>query len=350
MSQLRIDADSFRVGDEFEVDSDGNLVARNIRAEHIDADVRNVAVVSTTATTVAGSSVVTISLDQSISGWGELLCLVGDLRPTATFWFTTSFPVAALPVYQVGTNSNVKMIVFNNNGDARNIQIWRSANYRTLYMQRETPHDTTHTISRIVAVRDPSTAPPPPVLADAVAPTLTIATVASVNELQTQTLTASVSGGTYDTLEYDWVVVSLSGGTITGIGASVTYTAPDVAADTEVTVQCEVIARGTGGNALDSTSDSDTDLETFTVNFVDPATLPVTVAPVVTIGAIASVDEDETQALIASVPHFSAMDGGTYDTLEYEWAIIIGSGTITGTGASVTYKPAERIGQHLRQG
>ena len=40
-SQARIRADMFRVGDEFSVDANGNLVARNIRADHISGDVRN---------------------------------------------------------------------------------------------------------------------------------------------------------------------------------------------------------------------------------------------------------------------------------------------------------------------
>ena len=310
-------------------------ITGTLEAEHIDADVRNVAVLSSTAAIVSGSSVVQMPLLQSIQGWGELLFLVGDVRVGETYWFTTSVPVASVPVYQVGsTFSNAKIIVWNQNGDARNIQVWRSANYRTLYVQRLTPRDTTHRISRIVAVRDPTTVGPPPVLAAAVAPNVTIVPVASVGEDQTQDLTAQVSGGTYDTLEYAWVVVS-GGGSISGSGANVVYDPPDVAVDTAVTVQCEVIARGTGASALNNTSDNNIDIETFTVNFVDPTTLPAAEAPFITIAAVGSVDEDDTQALSASVV------GGIYDTLEYLWSVLSGGGIISGAGANVVYNPPD---------
>ena len=163
-------------------------------------------------------------------------------------------------------------------------------------------------------------------LPDASAPTVTVAAVSSVNEGATQALSASVSGGTYDSILYAWEVVS-GGGTISGVGASVTYTAPSVNADTTVTVKCTVTASGTGTNAENSTSDTASDNEAFTVNNV----LPVAVAPTVTIAAVSSVTEEGTQSLTASI------SGGTYDSVSYAWTVVSGGGTISGTSATATY-------------
>ena len=100
---------------------------------------------------------------------------------------------------------------------------------------------------------------------DAEAPNVTIGTVSFVEDDDTLTLSASVSGGTYDgTLTYAWSVVS-GGGSITGSGASVTYTPPDVSTNTVVEVSLTVTARGTGTNAQAGTSDTETDTEPFTV-------------------------------------------------------------------------------------
>ena len=144
----------------------------------------------------------------------------------------------------------------------------------------------------------------------AIAPNVSIASVSSVDEDGTQTLTASVSGGTYDSLSYAWAIVS-GGGTITGSGASVTYTPPDVTANANVTVRCTVTATGSGTNAVSGTSDTATDTEVFTVNFVE--SLPDAAAPTVTIGAVANVNEGTDVALTAT------LSGGTYDTITFAW-------------------------------
>ena len=168
---------------------------------------------------------------------------------------------------------------------------------------------------------------------DAVAPTVTIAAVSEVDEDDTLALSASVSGGTYDgSLAYAWEVDS-GGGTITGTGSSVTYNPPDIASDTPATVSCTVTATGDGTNAADGTTDTDTDTEDFTVRVVLPdATAPTTFA----IDAVDGVDEDETLSL--TVSH----SGGVYDTLDLIWQILFsGGGSISGTGATVTYNPAD---------
>ena len=118
-----------------------------------------------------------------------------------------------------------------------------------------------------VTVRDDDT----PVLPAAAAPTVAITAVGSVSEANTQPLVVSVTGGTYDVLNYAWVVVS-GGGTITGSGTHVTYNPPDVAANTAVQVRCTVTVYGTGGNAQLGTDDTAFDTEDFTVTAVIPVT------------------------------------------------------------------------------
>ena len=174
----------------------------------------------------------------------------------------------------------------------------------------------------------------PPTLLDAEAPTVTIAAVNLVEDDDTLTLSASVVGGTYDTLTYAWSVLS-GGGSITGSGASATYTPPDVSSDTAVEVQVTVTATGTGTNAADGTAASASDTEPFTVTDSGTSLLPLAAAPTVMIGAVASVEDDDTLTLLATV------SGGTYDTLTYAWSVVSGGGSITGSGASVTYTPPD---------
>ena len=163
---------------------------------------------------------------------------------------------------------------------------------------------------------------------------MTIGTVASVADDATLELTASVAGGTYDTDTYLWAVVS-GGGSITGSGATATYIPPDVSIDTAVEVQVTVTARGTGTTAREGTAATATDTEPFTVTDSGTSLLPNAVAPTVTIGTVASVADDATLELTASVA------GGTYDTDTYLWAVVSGGGSITGSGATATYIPPD---------
>ena len=125
------------------------------------------------------------------------------------------------------------------------------------------------------------------VLPDATAPsTFAITAVDAVDEGGTVTLTVTHSGGVYDTISYIWQILFSGGGSITGTGASVTYNAPSVSADTQVTVGVTGTARGTGTLAVDGTSQSATDQEVFTVRSItdtdsiwrlgDPETAPAT--------------------------------------------------------------------------
>ena len=109
----------------------------------------------------------------------------------------------------------------------------------------------------------------------AVAPTVTIAAVADFDETDTATLTASVSGGIYDTLSYLWDIRFGGGSLSATTGASVTYTPADVTADTSVRVRCRVTGAGTGTNAGDGTSNTKQGIVEFDVLFVADLVAPV---------------------------------------------------------------------------
>ena len=101
---------------------------------------------------------------------------------------------------------------------------------------------------------------------DAEAPTVAIDPIGTVDEGDTQTLTATLTDGNYDALAYLWEVVS-GGGTISNATSAVgTYNAPAVLSDTVVQVRLTVTATGTGTNATDGASDDGNDTENFTVS------------------------------------------------------------------------------------
>ena len=91
-------------------------------------------------------------------------------------------------------------------------------------------------------------------LPNASAPSVTISTTPeNPYDDENTTLSASVSGGVYDTLSYAWEIVS-GGGSISGSGASVLYVTPTVGGRTAIEVRCTVTARGTGSTAKIGTS------------------------------------------------------------------------------------------------
>lgn len=139
--------------------------------------------------------------------------------------------------------------------------------------------------------------------ADAIAPSVSISAPASVSELSTATLTATPSGGVYDSLAYAWEVVS-GGGSISGSGASVTYTPPGVTADTQVTVRVTVTASLPPGD--DDTAQAS---RTFTVSLYRP-TIALSANPTI-------VDHAATSALSAAVTNLG-------QALTYRWSSSIG--------------------------
>ena len=73
----------------------------------------------------------------------------------------------------------------------------------------------------------------------------------------------------------------------------------------------------------------------LTITF-DDSPLPAADAPSVTIAAVGSVAEDDTQALTANVA------GGTYDgALTYAWTVASGGGSIVGNGLNAVYTPPD---------
>ena len=92
------------------------------------------------------------------------------------------------------------------------------------------------------------------VLADAVAPTVTINAVAEGNEGTNVRLRATISGGLYDSIFYVWTV---GGGTLDQrFPATPTWTRPAVTADGTSNINLEIHVAGTGTRAASGTSDS----------------------------------------------------------------------------------------------
>ena len=100
------------------------------------------------------------------------------------------------------------------------------------------------------------------VASDAVAPTVTIDTIRDGDEGSTVQLSATLTGGTYDEVDYAW---SVTGGTLDdGSSATPTLTHADVAADSNFVATLNITARGTGTVAVDGTSATASDTESFT--------------------------------------------------------------------------------------
>ena len=104
--------------------------------------------------------------------------------------------------------------------------------------------------------------PPPPVLTDAVAPSVSISGLSDVLSGSRITLTANVTGGTYDTLAYSW---STNLGRVGSGDASETFVAPTVSSRDRATVSLTVTAAGTGTNAKDGTSATASDTHRITI-------------------------------------------------------------------------------------
>ena len=150
------------------------------------------------------------------------------------------------------------------------------------------------------------------VLPDAVAPTVTLNSPGNVNEGTSVTLTDSVTGGTYDSLARAYQVIS-GGGSVNAAGQ---YTAPAVAAHTNVTVRITVTASGDGTDAAAGTSDTATDSVTFSVRNVPPV-------PVLT------TDTDSVWRLATSQPATPTGGTGTQTHTPTGWTHVEPSATAT---------------------
>ena len=145
------------------------------------------------------------------------------------------------------------------------------------------------------------------------APSVTITAIPNGNEGTQATLAATVTGGGYDAISYDWDV---SGGTLSDDTLAVpVWTRPSVASDTSHTVDLTVTVSGNGNSYRngESTTASATQVSTTVLN---AAPLPLPTAPSVMIAAVSDGDEGTTVQLSATVT------GGAYDTgPTYAWTV-----------------------------
>lgn len=163
---------------------------------------------------------------------------------------------------------------------------------------------------------------------DAVAPSLAITDIRSIVENVTPTLVATPTGGRYDTIDYEWSIVSGSGSLNTMTGDTVVYTPDDLSTDISVEIRCVATVKGTGTLAENGTSANVTATETFAVTTYDA------IAPTLAISDIPSIREDLSVLLRAN------LDGGRYDNAQFEWVVVSGGGTFsTQIGNTVVYNP-----------
>ena len=163
---------------------------------------------------------------------------------------------------------------------------------------------------------------------DAVAPQVSINAVAAGDEGTTVRLVATVTGGTYDTLEYAWTV---GGGAVDNASAtSPTWTRPQVNANTNYNINLTVTAKGTGTNAKSGTSAQRNAMQVAaTVRNVAPV-LPVASAGTasVSINAVAAGNEGTSVGLRATI----SKGTGVYDSVGYAWTV--DEGTISGASTA----------------
>jgi LmbE family N-acetylglucosaminyl deacetylase len=142
------------------------------------------------------------------------------------------------------------------------------------------------------------------------------ATPATITDLETSNLSTTVTDADGDSLTYYW---SATGGTVTGTGASVVFTPPQVTAAAVYRVDVLVID-GRGGAVTGSVD--------VTVNPRPNSNPLITAGPTATPATISDI---ETTNLSVSA---TDADG---DPLNYGW--LVTGGTITGTGSAVVYTP-----------
>ena len=152
----------------------------------------------------------------------------------------------------------------------------------------------------------------PPGLPGAEAPALVVF-APDADEGSTSQITATVTGGTYDDISFDYEVVS-GGGSVDADGL---YTAGQVDADTEVVYQVTAVVTGDGTTAAEGTSAEVSQTGTLTVLNV----LPDAVAPTMTVSAPDVLEGGTSQVSTSAT-------GGTYDEIDYDFAIVSGPATV----------------------
>ena len=173
------------------------------------------------------------------------------------------------------------------------------------------------------------------VLPVAAVPAVSIDTIPAGLEGTTVRLTATLTGGLYDTVEYAWTVTGAGAGNALDDAtlASPTLTRATVSAQQNYTARLTVTVRGTGTLARAGTSAAAGRVNRgFTVNDTPPA-IPAADAPNVTIDNIPDGNEGTTVRLSASLRR------GTYDTISYAWTTTGGTLTNEDTARPTLRRP-----------
>ena len=157
----------------------------------------------------------------------------------------------------------------------------------------------------------------------ALPPIVMINSVQDILDGASTMLSATLSGGRYDTLSYAWSITQgAAAGTLTNETMPIpTYTAGNNVADQPVTVQLIVTAHGTGVNAEDGSSAV---ADTATVSFIVLDHIDAEV-PTIVINDVVDIEASGSRQLSA------VLSDGHYDRLEYLWSITVGqtAGTLT---------------------
>ena len=199
---------------------------------------------------------------------------------------------------------------FDADSDSAERYVWFAANTTTENLIDDLVDNTPAGTSATITFRDgPAAQLPLPT-----APSVTIDAIAAGDESTAVTLTATLAGGGYDSLTYDWDV---SGGLLDDDTlASPTWTRPSVPADRDYFVNLTLTANGDGTNYRSGESVVVTAAQ-VTATVRDTAQLPLPTAPTtVAISSVPAGDEGTTVQLSATV------NGGNYDSgPTYAWTV-----------------------------
>ena len=152
--------------------------------------------------------------------------------------------------------------------------------------------------------------PDPP---NAVASAVTVENVSSVEQGQSLNPTVSLTGGTYDEIDYNWTVVPSDAGEFDDpAAAEPEFTAArSTQTRNNVKLCAELTFRGTGTKAYNGTSQKTSDhCASFRI------TADRAVAPVIRIAGLRSVIQGELLPVAAV-----RVEEGIYDTLTYQWTV-----------------------------
>ena len=152
--------------------------------------------------------------------------------------------------------------------------------------------------------------PAPP---NVVLPTVAIQNIDGVEQGQTISPTLTISGGTYDEVEHNWVVIPSDKGTFDDPkSATPIFTAANLTTEQTACIEARPRFKGTGTNAYNNTyKDTATHCNRFSI------TANTAVAPSLTLDGVRSILQGEQIGVAVE------LDGGIYDPAEitYQWRV-----------------------------